>query len=280
MIRDLLRDAEKRLLDKDIPEQYAKYVMNELLDKQGKNLYLVMNEDLDETTLLAFNGIIDQLCEDVPLAYVMGVQYFYGYPINVNEHVLIPRYETEELVLKVIMEIDEHFSDEAIQVIDVGTGSGAIACVLKAECPQIKMAASDISSDALNEASLNANNLNVEVDFYEGDMLAPFIERNFKVDVIVCNPPYIPQAEILERSVKDFEPHVALFGGTDGLMFYRSVLSKAHLILKEKFFMAFEMGWDQGDALTKLAKEHFPDAVVEVIKDMQGKDRMLFVKQL
>ena len=280
MIRDLLRDAEKRLLDKDIPEQYAKYVMNELLDKQGKNLYLVMNEDLDETTLLAFNGIIDQLCEDVPLAYVMGVQYFYGYPINVNEHVLIPRYETEELVLKVIMEIDEHFSDEAIQVIDVGTGSGAIACVLKAECPQIKMAASDISSDALNEARLNASNLNVEVDFYEGDMLAPFIERNFKVDVIVCNPPYIPQAEILERSVKDFEPHVALFGGTDGLMFYRSVLSKAHLILKEKFFMAFEMGWDQGDDLTKLAKEHFPDAVVEVIKDMQGKDRMLFVKQL
>ena len=280
MIRDLLRDAEKRLLNKDIPEQYAKYVMNELLDKQGKNLYLVMNEDLDETTLLAFNGIIDQLCEDVPLAYVMGVQYFYGYPINVNEHVLIPRYETEELVLKVIMEIDEHFSDEAIQVIDVGTGSGAIACVLKAECPQIKMAASDISSDALNEASLNANNLNVEVDFYEGDMLAPFIERNFKVDVIVCNPPYIPQAEILERSVKDFEPHVALFGGTDGLMFYRSVLSKAHLILKEKFFMAFEMGWDQGDDLTKLAKEHFPEAVVEVVKDMQGKDRMLFVKQL
>ena len=280
MIRDLLRDAEKSLLDKDIPEQYAKYVMNELLDKQGKNLYLVMNEDLDETTLLAFNGIIDQLCEDVPLAYVMGVQYFYGYPINVNEHVLIPRYETEELVLKVIMEIDEHFSDEVIQVIDVGTGSGAIACVLKAECPQIKMAASDISSDALNEARSNANNLNVEVDFYEGDMLAPFIERNFKVDVIVCNPPYIPQAEILERSVKDFEPHVALFGGTDGLMFYRSVLSKAHLILKEKFFMAFEMGWDQGDALTKLAKEHFPDAVVEVIKDMQGKDRMLFVKQL
>lgn len=280
MIRDLLRDAEKRLLNKDIPEQYAKYVMNELLDKQGKNLYLVMNEDLDETTLLAFNGIIDQLCEDVPLAYVMGVQYFYGYPINVNEHVLIPRYETEELVLKVIMEIDEHFSDEAIQVIDVGTGSGAIACVLKAECSQIKMAASDISSDALNEARLNARNLNVEVDFYEGDMLAPFIDRDFKVDVIVCNPPYIPQAEILERSVKDFEPHVALFGGADGLMFYRSVLSKAHLILKPKIIMAFEMGWDQGLALSSLAKEHFPEAVVEVVKDMQGKDRMLFVKQL
>ena len=279
MIRDLLRDAEKRLLNKDIPEQYAKYVMNELLDKQGKNLYLVMNEELDEATLATFNGIIDQLCLDVPLAYAMGVQYFYGYPINVNEHVLIPRYETEELVLKVIMEIDEHFSDEAIQVIDVGTGSGAIACVLKAECPQIKMAASDISSDALNEARLNARNLNVEVDFYEGDMLAPFIERDFKVDVIVCNPPYIPQAEILERSVKDFEPHVALFGGADGLMFYRSVLSKAHLILKPKFIMAFEMGWDQGLALTHLAKEHFPSAVVEVIKDMQGKDRMLFVKQ-
>lgn len=280
MIRDLLTDAEKRLLDKDIPEQYAKYVMNELLDKQGKNLYLVMNEVLDEATLLEFNAIMEKLLEDVPLAYAMGIQYFYGYPIHVNEHVLIPRYETEELVLKVIMEIDEHFSDEPIQVIDVGTGSGAIACVLKAECPQIKMAASDISSDALNEARLNAQQLNVDVDFYEGDMLAPFIERNFKVDVIVCNPPYIPQAETLERSVKDFEPHVALFGGEDGLMFYRSVLSKAHAILNPKFVMAFEMGWDQGEVLSKLAKHHFPNSQVEVVKDMQGKDRMLFVKHI
>ena len=280
MIRQLLRETEKRLLDKDIPEQYAKYVMNELMDKQGKNLYLLMNEELDEESLRLFNAIVAQLLEDVPLAYAMGVQYFYGYPIHVNEHVLIPRYETEELVLKVIMEIDEHFKDKAIQVIDVGTGSGAIACVLKAECPQIKMAASDISSAALNEARRNARDLNVDVDFYEGDMLTPFIERNFKVDVIVCNPPYIPQAEVLERCVKDFEPHVALFGGEDGLLFYRSALSKAHVILNPKFFLAFEIGWDQGLALSKLAKEYFPDAVVDIVKDMQGKDRMLFIKQL
>jgi release factor glutamine methyltransferase len=132
----------------------------------------------------------------------------------------------------------------------------------------------------LKEAQLNAHNLNVEVAFYEGDMLMPFIERDFKVDVIVCNPPYIPQAEVLERSVKDFEPHVALFGGEDGLMFYRSVLGKAHMILKPKFFMAFEMGWDQAEALSHLAKQYFPDAVIEVLKDMQGKDRMFFVKQL
>ena len=280
MIRDQLKVAEKRLLDKDIPEQYAKYVMNELLDKQGQNLYLLMNEAIDENTLNSFNAIIDQLCDDVPLAYAMGVQYFYGYPIHVNEHVLIPRYETEELVLKVIMEIDEHFGDEVIQVIDVGTGSGAIACVLKAECPQIEMSASDISPDALLEAKRNATSLNVDVTFYEGDMLEPFINHNFKVDVIVCNPPYIPQAEILERSVKDFEPHVALFGGEDGLKFYRSVLANAHHILKQKNFLAFEMGWNQAEALTRLALEYFPNSKVEVIKDMQGKDRMLFVKNL
>lgn len=279
MIRDYLREAEKRLLERDIPEQYAKYVMNELLNKQGRNLYLEMLDEIDETTLTAFASIIDQLCQDKPLAYAMGVQYFYGYPINVNEHVLIPRFETEELVLNVIMEIDEYFGDDAIQVLDVGTGSGAIACVLKAECPHIKMAASDISSDALHEARLNADHLKVDVDFYEGDMLDPFIEKGFKVDVIVCNPPYIPQAEILERSVKDFEPHMALFGGEDGLKFYRSVLSKAHLILKPKFLIAFEMGWDQGAALAQLAKEHFPDALIDIVQDMQGKERMLFVKQ-
>jgi release factor glutamine methyltransferase len=138
--------------------------MNELLLELGKNLYLEMNEELDENTLAKFNSIMDKLCQDMPLAYAMGVQYFYGYPIEVNSDVLIPRFETEELVLKVIQEIDEHFENEEITVLDVGTGSGAIACALKAECPQIHMFASDISEDALKQAQRNADNNKVKID--------------------------------------------------------------------------------------------------------------------
>lgn len=280
MIVKIIKAAEERLIKHDIPENYAKYVMNELLLEQGRNLYLEMNEEIDETTLNKFNSIMDKLCEDMPLAYAMGVQYFYGYPIEVNSDVLIPRYETEELVLNVIQEIDEHFDDQAITVLDVGTGSGAIACALKAECPQIHMFASDISEDALKQAQRNADNIKVKVDFYQGDMLQPFIDHSIKADVIVCNPPYIPSGEEIQNSVKAYEPHLALFGGEDGLKFYRSVLSNAHYVLNEKNILAFEMGWNQGQTLTDLARSYFPMAKIDVIKDMQGKDRILIVRNL
>jgi release factor glutamine methyltransferase len=280
VILKIIKAAEERLIKHDIPENYAKYVMNELLLEQGRNLYLEMNEEIDELTLNRFNSIMDKLCEDMPLAYAMGVQYFYGYPIEVNSDVLIPRYETEELVLNVIQEIDEHFDDQTITVLDVGTGSGAIACALKAECPQIHMFASDISEDALKQAQRNADNIKVKVEFYQGDMLQPFIDHSIKADVIVCNPPYIPSGEEIQNSVKAYEPHLALFGGEDGLKFYRSVLSNAHYVLNEKNILAFEMGWNQGQTLTDLARSYFPLAKIDVIKDMQGKDRILIVRNL
>ncbi len=278
MILKIIKAAEERLIQNDIPDSYAKYVMNELLLEQNRNLYLEMNSELDEKTLEKFNSIMDKLCEDMPLAYAMGVQYFYGYPIEVNSDVLIPRFETEELVLNVIQEIDEHFSDQAITVFDVGTGSGAIACALKAECPNISMFASDISEDALKQAQRNADNIKVQVEFYQGDMLQPFIDHSIKADVIVCNPPYIPSGEEVENSVKAYEPHLALFGGEDGLKFYRSVLSNAKYVLNEKNILAFEMGWNQGKTLSDLARSYFPDGDIRVIKDMQGKDRILIVR--
>lgn len=278
MILKIIKAAEERLVKNDIPESYAKYVMNELLLEQGRNLYLEMNSDLDDVTLKKYNSIMDKLCLDMPLAYAMGVQYFYGYPIEVNSDVLIPRFETEELVLNVIQEIDEHFGDEPIHVLDVGTGSGAIACALKAECPKIHMFASDISEDALKQAQRNADNIKVHVEFYQGDMLQPFIDHSIKADVIVCNPPYIPSGEDVENSVKAYEPHLALFGGDDGLKFYRSVLSNAKYVVNEKNILAFEMGWNQGKTLSDLARSYFPDADISVLKDMQGKDRMLIVR--
>lgn len=108
-------------------------------------------------------------------------------------------------------------------------------------------------------------------------MLEPLIERNMKFDILVSNPPYIPQDEVLEESVKDYEPHLALFGGEDGLKFYREIFAKAKEVMKERSFMAFEMGWNQKEAMLALVKEYLPDAKAEVLKDMSGKDRMLFV---
>lgn len=281
IIRKRLIEAQKRLNDADIPDTYAKYVLNELFLEKGQNLYEKMDEELEPDLDARFESILERLCQDEPLAYVLGVQYFYGYPFEVNRDVLIPRYETEELVMRVLMELDEHFpKTEGLTLLDIGTGSGAIACSLKAEAPDLKVYASDISEDALKQAGRNADNLNLEVTFLQGDMVKPFIEQGIKTDILVCNPPYIPQDETIEQSVRAYEPHVALFGGEDGLRFYRSVLNDAPFVLNEKNILAFEIGWDQKETLTALAKSAFPNGEVECFQDINGKDRILIIRNL
>ena len=108
-------------------------------------------------------------------------------------------------------------------------------------------------------------------------LLQPLIDRNLKVDILISNPPYIPREEEMEHSVVDYEPHVALFGGDDGLKFYRIIFENAVKVLKERAMMAFEMGYNQKEALSEEAKKYFPNARIEVLKDMSGKNRMLFV---
>lgn len=277
IIRKLISQTQKLLEKHNIPESYVKYVLNELFLEKDKNLYDAMDEELSVKDQKRFDEIIARLLKDEPLAYVMGVQYFYGYAFVVNPTVLIPRYETEELVLKVLMELDESFSDDCT-LLDIGTGSGAIACVLKAEKPDMKVYASDISEEALVQAQKNADKLGVEISFMQGDMAQPFVENKIKADVIVCNPPYIPQDEVIENSVKDYEPHVALFGGEDGLYFYRKVLKDAPSILNKKSLLAFEMGWNQRESLSALVREIFPNADIECFQDLSGKDRILIVR--
>ena len=277
IIRKLISQTQKLLEKHNIPESYVKYVLNELFLEKDKNLYDAMDEELSSLDQKRFDEIIARLLKDEPLAYVMGVRYFYGYAFDVNPSVLIPRYETEELVLKVLMELDESFSDDCT-LLDIGTGSGAIACVLKAEKPDMKVYASDISEEALVQAQKNADKLGVEISFMQGDMAQPFVENKIKADVIVCNPPYIPQDEVIENSVKDYEPHVALFGGEDGLYFYRKVLKDAPSILNKKSFLAFEMGWNQRESLSALVREIFPNADIECFQDLSGKDRILIVR--
>ncbi|MBP5279665.1 MAG: peptide chain release factor N(5)-glutamine methyltransferase, partial [Erysipelotrichaceae bacterium] len=159
-----------------------------------------------------------------------------------------------------------------------GTGSGAIAIALKKEEDKLNVYASDISKEALEVAKLNAKNNDAEVKFLCGSMLEPYIENNIKVDILVSNPPYIKTVENIESSVYDFEPHVALFGGEDGLKFYREIFGNASKILDPKGMMFFEMGYDLGTALSDLAKANFPDAQVEIFKDINNKDRMLMIK--
>ncbi len=275
--RQVLREAKERLYEANQGEQAAQLLMLELANMQAHNLYMEYDEEVPAELLQAFEEGIRRMEQGEPLGHVLGFEWFYGYRFIVNGDVLIPRPETEELVANILAAYDEYFPEQEIDVIDVGTGSGAIAIALRKEEEHLHVCASDISEAAITVARKNAIANEADVSFLVGDMLKPFIEQEIRCDILVSNPPYIPLHEEMEHSVVDYEPHVALFGGEDGLKFYREIFENAHKVLKEKAFLAFEMGYDQGERLSALAKQYFPDARIEVIKDLNGKNRMLFI---
>lgn len=250
----------------------------ELCNDENVNLYLEKDNKARKSIVDKYESGVKRLIEGEPLNYVLGYSYFYGYRLKVDEAVLIPRFETEELVGRVLSGYDEYFKDQKIDLADVGTGSGAIAIALKKEEDNLNVYASDISKEALEVAILNAQNNQADIRFFEGSMLKPLIENNIKLDILVSNPPYIRNDEVVEHSVRDYEPNVALFGGDDGLKFYRMIFEDAHKVLKERSMMFFEMGYDQKENLTALAREFFPSADINVYKDINNKDRMLVIK--
>ena len=274
----LIHKYYKAFNDRGLSPNTLKAFIFELCNDENVNLYLEMDNEVKPIIEEKFEDGVKRLLNGEPMNYILGYSYFCGYKMFVNKDVLIPRYETEELVGLILSKYDEFFAKENVDVCDVGTGSGAIAIALKKEEDRMNVYASDISSDALKMAKENAKANDAKIEFFLGSMLDPYIENNIKVDILVSNPPYIKNDEIMESSVIDYEPHVALFGGDDGLKFYREIFENAHKILKQKAMLFFEMGYDQKENLSKLAKEYFTNGQIEVFKDINGKDRMLMIK--
>ena len=219
------------------------------------------------------NDAIKRLNMGEPVQYIVGDVDFYGNIIKVNKNVLIPRRETEELAEKVLKRIQVF--DKPV-IADIGTGSGAIAITLAKKLNTL-VYASDISLKALEVAKENVATNKVDVTFFEGDMLKPYIKNNIKLDVIVSNPPYIKKDEKIEDIVKNNEPHLALYAKNNGLEFYDSILKNASYVLKDKYLIAFEIGMDQGKNIEALAKKYLSNSIVEIEKDLSGKDRFIFV---
>lgn len=239
-------------------------------------LYLNFNEEMPEAQSKAFFAGLDQyLNKNLPVQQIIGYVYFYGYKFKVNNQALIPRFETEELVANVLIQYDQYFKDKKIKLVDIGTGSGCLAIALAKEEANLEVFATDISKDAIVLAKENAKQLEAKVKFYSGDMLEPILSQKF--DILVSNPPYIPTEERVDDIIYNNEPHLALFGGKDGLKFYRQIINQADKVLNEKSIIAFEHGYDKSEAIQKLAKAKFPKAKVFTIKDMQKLDRMTFI---
>lgn len=277
-VRELIRQSEALLDEKDKDCNVAKVLFYHLAQKEPHQLYLMMDEEVDDDLLEQFQAGMKRYMDGEPIQYIKGKETFFSRDFIVNENVLIPRYETEELVENILYRIDDFFEDyESIDLCDVGTGSGAIAISLALEEPKLNVVATDISEEALEVARENAQNLGANVEFYQGDMVQPLLDRGVKVDIFVSNPPYIPQDQDIESVVKDNEPHVALFGGNDGLYFYRQIFENVQPLLKERALLAFEMGFDQREIMEEAVEHYFPNIPYEIIKDMNGKDRMLFI---
>lgn len=203
-----------------------------------------------------------------PVQYIVGDVDFYGYTFKVDKRVLIPRFETEGLV-----EIALSYLKDGDSIIDLGTGSGCIAITLKHKLPNSNIDAVDISNDALNVAKSNAKLNNVDINFYNGNMLC----TNKKYDCIISNPPYIAYDEEVMDIVKNNEPESALYADNDGLYFYEEILKNASSYLNNKYYIFFEIGYSQGERIKNIALKYL-DCDVEIKKDLQGFDRYAIIK--
>ena len=213
-----------------------------------------------------------KLKQGKPVQYIVGNVNFYGNILKVNEDVLIPRFETETLVEKTINYAKKELK-EPLKILDIGTGSGAIAITLKKKLNS-SVDASDISKKALKIAEENAKLNNVEINFIHSNMLEK-VEK--KYDIIISNPPYIKYDEEVEDIVKNNEPHIALYADNDGLEYYEIILKNAEKHINKPGIIAFEIGMSQGNKIKKLASTYIKTDNIKIEKDLTGKDRYIFI---
>ncbi|MBQ9059777.1 MAG: peptide chain release factor N(5)-glutamine methyltransferase [Firmicutes bacterium] len=249
-------------------------------------VFMKAEEEADEEVERKYLALIARRAERIPLQYITGVQEFMGHRFKVDQSVLIPRQDTETLVVEAARTI-QSTSREKIsfferlrggkewEVLDLCCGSGAIGISLAKICDNIHVTGSDISGAALAVAQANAKALHVKAEYFEGDLFAPLESK--KYDMIVSNPPYIRtnMIAVLQDEIKNYEPRQALDGGRDGLDYYRRIIKKAPDYLKAGGYLFFEIGSDQGEDLRKMVKDDGRYTPAEVIRDLPGRDRVV-----
>ena len=247
-----------------------------LCETNGFN-YLELTKRFDEecSNYSLFKESITRYINGEMIEYVFNKAYFLGETFYVDNNVLIPRQETEQLVLETKKLIEEMFNG-VLDIADVCSGSGAIGLSLNILLPNHKYYLSDISKEAIRVSKINSKNA-LNVSFLEGDMLKPFIEQNIKLDVIVCNPPYIGSPESIDKRTYEQEPHLALLANPN-TKYYEELLQDVHRVLKDKYLIAFEIGEDMKEAMEKLVKEYYPNDEFFFKDDIYGKTRFLFIK--
>ena len=251
----------------------AEVLLSHVLRQERIYLYVHFDEPMEQNELSKFREYVKKRAQHVPIAYIIGEREFMGLPFKVTKDTLIPRPDTEILVENVLNNVDK---DKEIEIVDIGTGSGAIILSLLVNLPKAQGKTVDISSKAIEVPKENAVNLQVNdrCEFFVGDLFAPLNGNKF--DLIVSNPPYIPQKDIatLEDDVKEYEPVSALTDGGDGLSYYRRLLSEGKAYIKENGFIALEIGIYQSEDVKQIAMDNGWKNI-KIIKDYAGIDRVV-----
>ncbi|CAN2924005.1 peptide chain release factor N(5)-glutamine methyltransferase [Streptococcus dysgalactiae] len=268
----LIRTYEDKLEQVGEDRENLAYVFRELKEWSSLDFLLHQNQEVSSDDSLLLEKIFMDLSQHLSPQYLIGRAYFRDLQLSVDQRVLIPRPETEELVDLILAENP----DTPLSVLDIGTGSGAIAISLKKERPAWQLTASDISSDALSLAQDNASHYQLDIIFIVSDV---FSQLSGTFDMIVSNPPYIAyeDKDELGLNVYQSEPHLALFAAEDGYAIYRRIIEEASNYLSEKGKLYFEIGYKQGEGIKALVNTHFPQKRVRVLKDVFGKERMVVV---
>ena len=242
-----------------------------MTDEEKQMAYLRKYVEKDK-----LEGGIALLKKGIPVQYIVGNVDFYGNIIRVDKNVLIPRFETELLVDKTIKRINKYFNNKLIRILELGTGSGCIAISLKKEINSI-IDAIDISKEALSVAIDNAKINNVDINFMLADMTT---YKDKKYDVIISNPPYIKEDELIMDMVKDNEPNIALYADDNGLYYYKKIIDNINYLTNDKYLICFEIGYTQGKYIEEYAKDNLSDITVSIEKDYNDRDRFIFITNI
>ena len=271
-LAQLFSDFEEELIRQGEEAESLSFVYRSLKNLSFTDFVFALQQEVTEEEEVFVKGIFQQLAAHKPAQYIIGQADFYGMQLKVDERVLIPRPETEELVELILAENPER----NLSVLDIGTGSGAIALALAKNRPDWSVTAADISQDALDVASENAKNQNLQIFLKKSDC---FTEISEKYDIIVSNPPYISREDESEvdLNVLHSEPHLALFADEDGLAIYRRIAEDAKDYLKDGGKIYLEIGYKQGQSVPDLFRKHLPEKRVRTLKDQFSQDRMVVV---
>ena len=271
-LAQIFKDFEEKLIGQGEEAESLSFVYRSLKNLSFTDFVFTLQQEVTEEEKQFVEDIYKKLAAHIPAQYIIGHAEFFGMQLKVDERVLIPRPETEELVDLILTENPE----KNLKVLDIGTGSGAIALALAKNRPDWSVTAADISQDALDLSLENANSQNLNLYFIKSDC---FSEISSKYDIIVSNPPYISRADEVEvgLNVLHSEPHLALFADEDGLAIYRRIAEDSKDYLNDGGKIYLEIGYKQDQSVPALFMENIPDKRVRTLKDQFGQDRMVVI---